>query len=42
LDDVACELQSFDGGGKIVVKVATSRVEVVEVDGRYIAGVVGD
>lgn len=42
LDDVACELQSFDSGGKIVVKVATSRVEVVEVDGRDVAGIVGD
>jgi hypothetical protein len=42
LDDVACKLHSFDGGGKIVGKVATSRVEVVEVDGRYVAGVVGD
>ncbi len=42
LDDVARELHSFDGGGKIVGKVATSRVEVVEVDGWDVAGVVGD
>jgi hypothetical protein len=42
LDDVACKLHSFDRGGKIVGKVATSRVEVVEVDGGYVAGVVGD
>jgi hypothetical protein len=42
LDDVACKLHSFNGGGEIVGEVATSRVEVVEVDGRYVAGVVSD
>jgi len=42
LDDVACKLHSLDGGGKIVGKVATSRVEVVEVDRRDVAGIVGD